>query len=1076
MIVILMGALIVAGIVFAGYSIFSPETTEPKKQKKPPKEVIPVPDHLTEKIVKLEEQINALNAQLEKIKGEYSGAVEEIEVLKKKELDAGEELVRKDDWVAKSEEALNKVKAECVEFEKRFIVKERELQAEFTKNVDLVRLEREITEKCQLLERENKSKSDEMQFMKVQIERFIKEAKDNAEQIRAHTNSIAEMKKKEQQSEWVSKTDFNRLNDEYTELENELEHKEEKLRSLTDELIKMKYQLRKEGQSEEPQLSQQVPAEPAESRVIDEKIAQEKPAQEIIQPVKEPEKAPVAEEKPIDAVPLEQVIEKAPEQPLSIEEEKVPVVPHSTSNEEITVSEQPKNVEPGIEGIEAPQVVEEKDVEKQPEEAKAKSHIPPASSVKLEKVRNIGIMAHIDAGKTTTTERILFYTGRSHKIGEVHDGKAQMDWMKQEQERGITITSAATTCYWNDYRINIIDTPGHVDFTVEVERSLRILDGAVAVFCAVGGVEPQSETVWHQSNKYNVPKIAFVNKMDRVGADFFAVIKGIEEELGANVIPLEIPIGAEDTFRGVVDLLEMKAYYYEEDTQGKNYRIEEIPDEYKETAVKYRHIMVERASAFDEVLMKKYLDSPDSITTEELKSVIRKGTVANAMVPVVCGASFKNKGVQKLLDAVVMFLPSPLDLPPVNGHDPDNSEITIQRKSDINEPFTALAFKIQSDPHMGKLVYLRIYSGFLETGSYVLNATKNKKERIGRILQMHANQREARDVAFAGEIVAVIGMTNTITGDTLCDLDNPVLLESIEFPVPVVSLSIAPAGRADQDKLGKGLAKLMEEDPTFKVETDDETMETILTGMGELHLEIIVDRLKEEFGVEAVVGKPKVAYRETILKPVTGEYKHVKQSGGRGQYGHVVIEISPVEAGKEFEFVNSIKGGAIPRQFIPAVEKGVIEAMRKGAYAGYPVVDVMVNLIDGSFHDVDSSELAFKLAAIACFKQSFLQGNPVLLEPYMSLEATTPEEYVNSIVGYICSCRGKILNMDTKGKQKIVTAEVPLSEMFGYTTNLRSISSGRANASMHFEKYMQVPNEITAKILEEKAKAKKQAQ
>ncbi|MDP3731706.1 MAG: elongation factor G [Candidatus Omnitrophota bacterium] len=694
----------------------------------------------------------------------------------------------------------------------------------------------------------------------------------------------------------------------------------------------------------------------------------------------------------------------------------------------------------------------------------------------MEKTRNIGIIAHIDAGKTTLTERILFYTGKSHKIGEVHDGKAQMDWMKQEQERGITITAAATTCFWKEYRINIIDTPGHVDFTVEVERSLRVLDGAIAVFCAVGGVEPQSETVWHQSDKYKVPKLAFINKMDRVGADFFAVLKGIEEELSGNTITLEIPIGAEADFRGVIDLIEMKAYIYDEESQGKDFRIEDIPQDYKETAAKYRHILVEKASAFDEALTKKYLESPDSITNEELMQVIRRGTVANKMVPVLCGAAFKNKGVQKLLDAVNAYLPSPLDMPAVSGHDPENAETVISRHPDTNEPFTALAFKVQADPHMGKLVYIRVYSGVLETGTYVLNATKDKRERIGRILEMHANQRQNLDNAFAGDIVAAIGLEHTKTGDTLSDPDSPVLLEAIEFPVPVVSLSIVPKSRQDQDKLSKGLAKLTEEDPTFMVETDEETKEVILTGMGELHLEIIVDRLKEEFGVEAIVGKPKVAYRETILKAATAEGKYIKQSGGRGQYGHVVMEVSPGAAGEGFQFIDGIKGGAIPKSFIPAVEKGIIEAMQNGVYAGYPVVDVKVNLIDGSFHEVDSSELAFRMAGIFGFKQAFRQAGPVLLEPYMSLEVATPEEYLNAVVGYICSCRGKILVMETKGKQKIISAEAPLSEMFGYATNFRSLSSGRANASMQFAKYMQVPAEIAQKIIAERKEKKTQVE
>ncbi|MFA4854513.1 MAG: elongation factor G [Candidatus Omnitrophota bacterium] len=692
----------------------------------------------------------------------------------------------------------------------------------------------------------------------------------------------------------------------------------------------------------------------------------------------------------------------------------------------------------------------------------------------LDKVRNIGIIAHIDAGKTTTTERILFYTGRSYKIGEVHDGAATMDWMKQEQERGITITAAATTCFWKEHRINIIDTPGHVDFTVEVERSLRVLDGAVAVFCAVGGVEPQSETVWRQSDKYHVPKVAFINKMDRTGADFYSVLNAIEKDLSACAVPLEIPIGSEDKFRGVVDLIEMKAYIYNEESLGKEFSVEDIPEELLEQAKKFRHIMVERAVAGDDDLMKKFLEQEDAITQEELYRAIREGTVANKMVPVTCGASFKNKGVQKLLDTIVAFLPSPLDLPAVQGDDPNTLEKKLQRKADINEPFCGLAFKVQADQHMGKLVYVRVYSGILSAGTYILNSTKNKKERVGRIVQMHANQRQNIDYAFAGDIVAVPGLTSTITGDTLCDPDNPIILEAIKFPAPVISLSIVPKSRSDQDKLGKGLAKLTEEDPTFKVETDEETKEVILTGMGELHLEIIVDRLKEEFGVEAVVGQPKVAYRETILKPASAESKYIKQSGGRGQYGHVVLEISPNKPGEGLDFIDSIKGGAIPRSFIPAVEKGVIEAMQKGAYGGYPVVDVKVELVDGSFHEVDSSEIAFRMAAIFGFKEAFLKGSPVFLEPSMKLEVCTPEEYLNGCVGYICSHRGKILNIDAKANQKVISAEAPLAEMFGYATSFRSLSSGRANATMEFDKYTQVPGEIAQKILQDRQKQKEE--
>ncbi|MBU2043658.1 MAG: elongation factor G [Candidatus Omnitrophica bacterium] len=693
--------------------------------------------------------------------------------------------------------------------------------------------------------------------------------------------------------------------------------------------------------------------------------------------------------------------------------------------------------------------------------------------IQLKNVRNIGIMAHIDAGKTTLTERILFYTGRSHKLGEVHDGAAQMDWMKQEQERGITITSAATTCFWKDCRVNIIDTPGHVDFTVEVERSLRVLDGAVALFCAVGGVEPQSETVWRQSDKYNVPKIAFINKMDRIGADFFEVIKNIEADLGANVIPLQIPIGAEDDFRGIIDLIEMKAYVYDNDSLGKNFHIEDIPADFIEVAKRYHHIMVEKAVELEDSLMEKYLESEDKIGAEELISAIRKGTVANKIVPVLCGSAFRNKGVQKLLDAITLYLPSPTDQPIIQGYEPGNPDKIIERKPSDDDHFSALAFKVQTDPHMGKLVYFRVYSGKLDAGSYILNVTKDRKERVGRILQMHANQRENRPTIYAGDIAAAVGLDRTVTGDTLSDLDNPLLLEAIEFPAPVMSVSVKPQSRADQDKIGKALSKLAEEDPTFTIHTDIETDETIISGMGELHLEVIVDRLKTEFGVEALVGAPKVAYRETILSEVTQEYKHVKQSGGRGQYGHVVFEIIPAKPGEGFEFINSIVGGRVPREYIPAIEKGVIAAMQKGAYAGYPVVDVKVNLVDGSYHDVDSSEIAFKIAAIECFKKGFLKGAPVLLEPHMSLEVTTPEEYVGNVVGNICSRRGKVLGIESKVNQQIIEAQAPLAEMFGYATALRSLSSGRAGYTMHFEKYAEVPANIADKILEEKKRKEK---
>ncbi len=696
-----------------------------------------------------------------------------------------------------------------------------------------------------------------------------------------------------------------------------------------------------------------------------------------------------------------------------------------------------------------------------------------ARMIDLSKVRNIGIMAHIDAGKTTLTERILFYTGRTYKIGEVHEGQAQMDWMKQEKERGITITSAATTCYWKDHRINIIDTPGHVDFTVEVERSLRILDGAVAIFCAVGGVEPQSEAVWRQADKYNVPKIAFINKMDRIGADFFAVLKNIEEDLGANAVAIQIPIGAEDAFSGIIDLLEMKAYIYDDESLGKNFHVEDIPPEYLEIARKYHHAMVEKAVELDDSLLEKYLESEDKITRQELIDAIRKGTLSNKIVPVLCGSAFKNKGVQKLLDAIVMFLPSPADIPPVQGNVPgEENNIQVRHPSD-EEPFTALAFKVQTDPHMGKLVYFRVYSGKIEAGSYVLNATKGRKERLARILQMHANKRENRDSIYAGDIAAGIGLDHTITGDTLTDPQHPLVLEAIEFPVPVISLSVKPKSRQDQEKLSRALSRLSEEDPTFTVHFEEETGETLLSGMGELHLEIIIDRLKHEFGVEVEVGAPTVAYKETILNQATAGYKYVKQTGGHGQYGEVVLKISPAEVGQGFEFVNKITGGRIPKEYIPAVEKGVIEAMKKGVLAGFPVVDVKVELLDGSYHEVDSSELAFKLAARQCFYEAFKKAVPALLEPSMSVEVATPEEHLGGVVSDLCSRRGKVLSIDTKGTQKIVSAEVPLAEMVGYATTLRSLTSGRATYSMHFEKYVEVPYELAEKIISQKKKDNK---
>jgi elongation factor G len=962
--------------------------------------------------VALQPEAGAILGQLEQSRADYEALSQENDALKKQAAGFQEELAKRESWLVKSDQTLKKVQEQGVELQEKFNEKDKEFHQEFANNIDLKRQMRELEGKFQSLDNEKKMMAEQIEIQRHQIDRYLHE-------IQTHLQAIAEHEKQKKESEWVPKSEFNRLNEEYGEVERDWAGAKKAFEAEAKKVMELEKQI--EQLKSELEAGVRLPAPSQETAPAATAVPETAPAPE-------PEATPASEPEVVSAAA-----------------EEAPAVPAEEA--------------PAVSGEEAALVEEIPEI-------KVKPAVTP--KIELAKVRNIGIMAHIDAGKTTLSERILFYTGKSYKIGEVHDGKAQMDWMKQEQERGITITAAATTCAWKGYRINLIDTPGHVDFTVEVERSLRVLDGAVAVFCAVGGVEPQSETVWRQSDKYGVPKIAFINKMDRTGADFYAVLNAIEKELQANPIALEIPLGAEAEFKGVVDLLEMKAYIYEEDSQGKDFRVEEIPEAYKEPAQKYRQIMIERASALDDALMKKYLEAPDSITEDELKAAIRKGTVANKVVPLLCGAAFKNKGVQKLLDAVTLYLPSPADLPPVNGHDPEDPEKIITRLHNHNEPLTAFAFKVQADPHMGKLVYVRVYSGLLYTGSYVLNATKNKKERIGRVLQMHANQRENLEYAFAGDIVAAIGLSNTTTGDTLCELDTPILLEAIKFPVPVVSLSITPKSRSDQDKLGRGLARLAEEDPTFKIQTDQETKETLLWGMGELHLEIIVDRLKEEFGVEAIVGQPKVAYRETVLQQGEGEYKHVKQSGGRGQYGHVVIKMGPGEAGKGFEFINSIKGGAIPRSFIPAVEKGFNAAMEKGPYAGYPVVDVQIDLIDGSYHEVDSSELAFKLAAIECFKQVFMQCTPVLLEPTMALEVTTPEEYMNAIIGNICSHRGKILGMETKGNQKVISAEAPLAEMFGYTTNFRSLSSGRANASMYFSKYTQVPSEAVQKILEEK--------
>ncbi|HEY9166870.1 MAG TPA: elongation factor G [Candidatus Kryptonia bacterium] len=681
----------------------------------------------------------------------------------------------------------------------------------------------------------------------------------------------------------------------------------------------------------------------------------------------------------------------------------------------------------------------------------------------LERTRNIGIMAHIDAGKTTTTERILFYTGKTHRLGEVHDGAATMDYMEQEKERGITITSAATTCFWRDHRINIIDTPGHVDFTIEVERSLRVLDGAIALFCAVGGVEPQSETVWRQADKYGVPRIAFVNKMDRVGADFFNVLQMMRDRLAANPVPIQLPIGEGDLFSGVVDLVKMKAVMYNESNLGTTWEEYDIPHDLQKISAEYRTKLLEAVSDIDDTLLVKYLDGKE-ISESEIIATIRRATIGLKIVPVACGTAFKNKGVQRLMDCVVDFLPSPLDVGVTHGHDPNGKQ--IERKPSDEEHFSALAFKIMTDPYVGKLTFFRVYSGTLSGGSYVHNSSTGRKERIGRILRMHANHREDIDTAYTGDIAAAVGLKYTKTGDTLCEEDSPIVLEKMEFPDPVIHVAIEPKTKADQEKLGDSLMKLTEEDPTFRMATNEETGQTIISGMGELHLEIIVDRLKREFKVEANVGRPQVAYKETIKKKVTQEGKFIRQSGGHGQYGHVWLEIEPNEKGKGYEFTNAIVGGVIPKEYIPAVSEGIHEALQSGVLAGFPVVDVKVKLFDGSYHDVDSSEMAFKIAGSIGFKDGAKKADPVLLEPIMDVEVVTPEEYLGDVMGDLNSRRGRIEGIGSRKDAQVVKAMVSLSEMFGYATSLRSMTQGRAIFTMQFSHYDEVPKSISEQIIE----------
>jgi elongation factor G len=687
------------------------------------------------------------------------------------------------------------------------------------------------------------------------------------------------------------------------------------------------------------------------------------------------------------------------------------------------------------------------------------------SAVALDRVRNIGIMAHIDAGKTTTTERILYYTGRTHKMGEVHEGAAVMDWMAQEQERGITITSAATTAFWRDFRVNIIDTPGHVDFTVEVERSLRVLDGAIAVFDAVAGVEPQSETVWRQADRYRVPRIAFINKMDRTGADFFAAVQSMVDRLGARPVPVQLPIGQEEHFRGVVDLVEMRALVWQ-DELGTQYEVEEIPAELAEQAQEYHHQLIDAVADHDDELLETYLLDEAAVTPEMLKRALRKATLDITVTPVLLGSAFKNKGVQPLLDAVIDYLPSPLDVPPVHGIDP-RTEHELSRRPAVDEPFAALAFKVMSDPYVGKLTYIRVYSGELNAGDRVLNTTTGKTERVGRILQMHANHREERDQIMAGEIAATVGLKGTTTGDTLATDTAPIRLESMDFPEPVISVAIEPKTKGDQDKLSQGLQRLADEDPTFRVRTDEETAQTLISGMGELHLEIIVDRLTREFNVDANVGRPQVAYRETIGRPVEKvEGRFVRQTGGRGQYGHAVINVEPMEPGEGYEFVDKIVGGKIPKEYIPSVDLGIQEAMESGVLSGFPVVDVRVELVDGTYHEVDSSEMAFKIAGSMAFKNAEQRAKPKLLEPVMAVEVVTPEEYLGDVMGDLNSRRGRVEGLEPRGNAQAIKARVPLATMFGYATDLRSTTQGRATFTMQFDRYEEVPQSIAGELVD----------
>jgi elongation factor G len=1031
---ILLVLFILGGVGFGVYVLFFYGTDKDKQKLPEPKQDYrQTIEQLKNNAQSRKAEVDSLSAELDKANNTIAELKRAIEEEQNAKIELEKLLEKKKKWDERGIAEIDKIKAQGFEIKDKLNAKEKELEAKFSENIKLIKEARDLSDRVNELTIYINGKEEEIRVLKAK-------GKDYLERLQEQTKVASELKRKLAQSEWVTKDEYKVLKENYEILEQEIEVKKKLLLTKDEEIQKL--------ETENHKLQLQLTSKLKDLKEELKDLPQEQPQ---VSEQNENAVSEISVEKAADKV--EQNIEQPLPQAQAPQQDAVPPVEVESPKEEIP-QEQPLSAQPPEEKVEPEAALD--------------------LSVDLSKVRNIGVMAHIDAGKTTLTERILFYTGKIHKVGEVHDGKATMDWMKQERERGITITAAATTCLWSDIRINVIDTPGHVDFTAEVERSLRVLDGAIVVFCAVGGVEAQSETVWRQSDKYKVPKIVFINKMDRLGADFYKVLKEIEDKLAANTVPLQIPQGAEAEFKGVIDLIQMKAYLYTSEDDQKKFTIEDIAPEYLENAKKWRHHLLEKACSIDESLADKYLKDENSITQEELQNAIRKGAIVNKLIPVLCGSALKNKGLPQLLDAVVSYLPSPLDLSAIEALDPYNCENKIQVSPSVKEPFAALAFKVQADPHVGKLIYFRVYSGYLNAGSYILNSTKNKKERIGRILQMHANQKENKSMILAGDIGAAVGLNNTTTGDTLCSEERPVLLESIVFPNPVVSISIKPDTRQDQDRLSKAIMKLTEEDPTFAFETDEETNEILLWGMGELHLEIMVERLRDEFKVEAQVSPPKVAYKETILKAVTGEYKHIKQTGGHGQYGHVVIEFSPNPRGSGFNFESKIKGGAIPQNFIPSIEKGLKEVMKKSVYAGFPAVDFKATLLDGSFHEVDSSDIAFRLAAMGCFRETFLKGEPVLIEPYMHIEVLVPEEYVSSIVGYLCSRRGKIINIDTKSNQKLIISEAPLSEMFGYSQTFRSLSSGRATFSMEFSHYEALPRELAEKIVVEKKKEREE--